>query len=399
MTTSNQYFWDAIIRHQIHLLRYSGWVRNKINELLDQTEPELAALIEKRLNATKGMRKPADVKRFYALIEAIRALRDGAWNQARALLEGEALELAGAEAKFVQQALTLALPVVIDTVLPPASQLREIALSRPFEGRLLKEWAAKLQADDLHRIRTQIQYGMVSGEDSATIARRVIGTGILNGDDGVTSTTRRQVQAIVRTAVQHVANNVRAEFTASNTDLFEEEVIIATLDGRTTPVCRALDHKRFPVGKGPLPPLHIACRSIRVAVIDPEFIGERPAKPTTEEMLVREYKREAGLAPKGRNTRQNLPYGHKTKYDAFSRKRIREITGPIPASTTYDQWLRTQSEEFQNDVLGITKAKLFRAGMKLDKFIDRKGDEINLAQLAKKDAQAFIAAGLDPKKY
>ena len=33
----------------------------------------------------------------------------------------------------------------------------------------------------------------------------------------------------------------------------------------------------------------------------------------------------------------------------------------MPAKTDYDTFLRRQSVEFQNDVLGIKRAKLFRA--------------------------------------
>jgi hypothetical protein len=56
--------------------------------------------------------------------------------------------------------------------------------------------------------------------------------------------------------------------------------------------------------------------------------------------------------------------------------------------------------DFQNDTLGITKAKLFReGGLNLDKFVNRNGDELTLAQLAEREAAAFRAAGLDPDKY
>jgi hypothetical protein len=55
---------------------------------------------------------------------------------------------------------------------------------------------------------------------------------------------------------------------------------------------------------------------------------------------------------------------------------------------------------FQEDVLGVTKAKLFRDGkLPLDRFVDRNGNELTLKDLAKKHADAFVAAGLDPTKY
>jgi hypothetical protein len=62
--------------------------------------------------------------------------------------------------------------------------------------------------------------------------------------------------------------------------------------------------------------------------------------------------------------------------------------------------MKRQPAAFQNDVLGVTKAKLFRKGdLTLDQFIDRRGNELTLKQLASQQADAFKNAGLDPKNY
>ena len=55
--------------------------------------------------------------------------------------------------------------------------------------------------------------------------------------------------------------------------------------------------------------------------------------------------------------------------------------GPVSAKTTYNAWLGKQSDEFQNEVLGPERAKLFRGGMNVDKFTDDQGKTISLAQL------------------
>jgi hypothetical protein len=76
------------------------------------------------------------------------------------------------------------------------------------------------------------------------------------------------------------------------------------------------------------------------------------------------------------------------------------MTEILPAKISYQQWFSRQSVAFQNDVLGPTRAKLFRTGrVTLDKFVNRRGDEILLADLAASDAAAFRAAGLDPGKF
>ena len=62
---------------------------------------------------------------------------------------------------------------------------------------------------------------------------------------------------------------------------------------------------------------------------------------------------------------------------------------------TYQDWLKKQTVERQDDILGKTKGQLFRkGGLTLDRFIDRNGRELNLAELRAKNAAAFAKAGL-----
>jgi hypothetical protein len=73
----------------------------------------------------------------------------------------------------------------------------------------------------------------------------------------------------------------------------------------------------------------------------------------------------------------------------------------VPATSTYQTWLKGQTDAFQNEVLGKTKAELFRnGGLKLDQFVDlNSGREFTLSELAAAHADAFRAAGLDPKGF
>ncbi len=370
--TANEEILDAVIRHQIYLLRYSGFVRNRITGLLNATEAELARRIRDTLrNTTEGLSTTADWKRLQALLAAVDAIRMEGWQEARTFLLDEMQTLAYKEPIFMDSIYTTPLPVNVTTVLPTTAFLKSIALSRPFEGRTLKEWADSMAKEDLRRIHSAVQAGMVAGEDHATIARRVVGTGNLMGADGATEMTRRQVQAVVRTAVQHVANTARNDFFQINADLFTQEQFVATLDSRTTPICKALDGKLFDIGRGPQAPLHFNCRSLRIAAINGTLLGER-------------FEGEI-------NGRDDLPRGTKGDYDKWARGRKRELIGPIPASQTYQTWLTGQSAAFQNDVLGETKGKLFRAGgLKLDKFVDlHTGREFTLHELAVKHAEGF----------
>jgi SPP1 gp7 family putative phage head morphogenesis protein len=396
--TANEEFLDAMIRHQIYLLRYSGYVRNKISELLSESEKDIAEKILVRLARGTGLSTPAEVSRMNALKDIIHGIRMESWNKADEFFQSEMKELAYKEQIHVGAVLQTVVPVVITTVMPSASLLKTMVLDLPFEGVVMKEWVSSLAKEDLRRINTAVQLGTVAGESAQDITKRVFGSVRLMGTDGTTELTRRQVGAVVRTAVQHVANNSRNLFMNENSELFRLEQFVATLDSRTTPVCRANDGKRFPIGKGPIPPLHYSCRSLRVAVMNENFIGDRPSNPTTERTLVVQYAEENGLGAV--KTRNSLPRGTKGKYDKWAREELRKRVGPIPSSTNYQEWLSGQSKMFQEDVLGKTKAKLFRDGhLKLDKFVNRAGDELTLHELAQYHSDAFRAAGLNPADF
>lgn len=396
--TANQEIHDALIRHQTYLLRYSGSVRNKIIEVLNATEEAIAEKIRAKLTNHKGFNNASDWARLQSLMETLSGIRGKAWDEANEYWYKESLQLAYQEPIMLEGVIVANLPVTVNTVMPGPNLLKHIVTSRPFQGRVLKEWAEAMKDDDLRRIKTAIQVGMVSGESSDNIARRVVGTGVFNGQDGVTQLSRVQVQSITRTAVQHIANDARREFLKSNSDIISEDLFVATLDSRTTPQCKANDGNTYEVGKGPQPPLHFGCRSLRVGIIDDNVIGDRPFKASTEKQLIREWSEQNGLS--GVKSREDLPRGTKGNYDTFARRRVREMTGQVPAKTSYNEWLKRQTLEFQEDTLGKAKAQLFRkGGLSLDKFVARDGSELTLKEIAKRHTDAFEKAGLDPNKY
>lgn len=397
--TVNEAFLDALVRHQIFLLRLSGGLRERVWGLLDATEKDIAKQIRTRLAGMTGGATPANLRRLQALQKIISATRARAWDQVDNALRTEMLALARAEPSFVDGQLKTVSPAVLNTILPDANTLRSIVLSRPFEGDTLKGWAKKLRRADIERIEQAIKIGVVQGQTSAQIARRVVGTAALKGRNGVTQITRNNASSLVRTATMSMSNAARSEYFQANGDLFTEEMIVATLDERTTPICRSLDGERFPLGLGPIPPLHWGCRSLRVAVISDEAIGNRPARAFTQKELLRQFASRNGIATP--RTRLGLPRGLRGKFDQFARVRMREMTGQVPAALNYEEWLTRQSAGFQDDVLGSTRGALFRrGGLDLDRFVDRNtGKQYTLAELARDERRAFIRAGLNPDDF
>lgn len=369
--TVNSLFRDALIRHQIGLQRLSATTSKRVAAELKKVEADLKELIQKRIAAASVAQtlSPTTLKRLKTLEASVKALRGAAMDKAYDVLNREVRNVLLYEPDFLGQVVKHVSPVILDFATPPVAQLTSLVTTQPFQGKVLKEWAASQKVTDVKRIMDQVKIGMVQGQAIPDIMKRVV---------GVTDLTATEATAITRTAVNFYSNKAKEMTYRANADIFSEEQYVATLDARTTAICRGLDGKRFPVGEGPRPPLHFNCRSVRVAVIGDELVGNRPFNPTTERSLVKEYSAKHGLKAK---TRDGLPKGHKGAFDDFARARKRQLIGRVPAATSYDEWLRTQSVDFQNEVLGKGKAELFRKGLTLDKFVDETGREFTLAEL------------------
>ncbi|MCF0065810.1 hypothetical protein LXM26_30135 [Dyadobacter sp. LJ419] len=59
--------------------------------------------------------------------------------------------------------------------------------------------------------------------------------------------------------------------------------------------------------------------------------------------------------------------------------------GPVPAATNFEEFLKKLSIEFQQDVLGLERAKRFRTGERLEKFVDQSGHVYTLKELARRE--------------
>ncbi len=395
-STVNDELFDALVRHQIFLLRSVGTLRKETLRILDLTEQDVVRAVERSLGNVSNLSQ--GLRRSVALRRALAEIRGKGWDEVATLWRESMQQLAINEPRFTGTILTSVSPVQLQLAFPSNTLLRSIVASTPFEGRTLSEWARDARASDLRRIEDQIKVGLVQGEDARRISQRIVGTRVLRGRDGVTHITRNGAAALTRTMTNAISNFGRSEFFKANRGLFTQELYVAVLDGRTTAICRSLDGKVFELDEGPRPPLHLNCRSIRIATLDSTALGRRPMNPTTERGLLREFAQRRNLG--GIRVRSDLPRGTRSAFDSFARRRVRELVGTVPSKVDYAAWIRRQSIQFQNDALGRTKALLFRrGGLTLDKYVGRDGDELNLGQIATKNRQAFIDAGLDPDRF
>lgn len=402
MPTANEELRDATLRHQIGLRRYSAGLVKRISELLERADAELTLKLRDRLSKFEG--KPADFtsERWKALLADVKEARAVALSQYRELTRGEVTSLAPVEAAKEISILTAAMPVEYAWAQVPSDQLRAIVSSRPFQGKLLKDWFSELERGDQNRLQAALQMGVAQGETTDDIVRRIVGTRANQYADGILAITRRDASAIARTAVNHVSNTARNYVWDANEDIIQCRIWSATLDGRTSAICRARDGHGSPTGDNDLPPgvpplvpkdarppAHINCRSTMVAYVNGVgLVGNRP------------YVRDT-------RTRENreVDFRKLAKQKGMSVSEVRRAwaeanVGRVPAATTYQDFLSRQPASFQDEVLGPTRGRLFRSGgISVDQFVDRRGTELTLAQLADTKPEAFIKAGLDPGAF
>ena len=358
--TANEEIRDQLLAHQIQLLRFSKGLGGRIQTLLNRAEPELRARLKARLDRIAGLGfdpGPATTRRMVKTSQLIAAINKPTFDDINDLVRRELVGLSAGELAFIAGLTSDSLPVLFEPVLPTARELRGIVFARPFENRILRDWLGTYQLNDRRRMMDEIRQGLVFSETPTQISRRIFGTRALGGTDGTRQITRRGAFSLAQTAMSAISNATRQEFYKANKRIMRREQYVATLDSRTTPICRPLDGEVFPVGEGPIPPLHINCRSIRVPVVDGRKLGRRPAVAATERQL-------RGLRGPQR------------------RRAVDRLVGSVPAETTYQQWLGGQTVGFQNEVLGPTRGVLFRSGeLDLAAFVDNSGRQHTLREL------------------
>lgn len=376
MASANENIRDALLQRSIYLDHYTTGLQRQIGLMLDQTEPAVRAEIERRLgiiSAAPGQYAfTADTNaQLAALAQRIQQIRGDAIDTGFQNVHADLSQLGQHEAQHTDSVFNDQSPVKLDTTLPSATQLAAIVTTVPFEGRLLKDWSSTLSDLDRQRIMDTITVGMAQGQTTDQIVRAVVGTGVMNGADGVTELTRRNAAAVVQTAVSTTANEARGAWADANSDIIGDEVWTATLDGNTCVECAGLDGQHFKVGEGPQPPAHFNCRCVRVPSLDGQVIGNRPFTSATEDQL-------DGLSGDERQAR------------------VAELTGQVPASMTYQDWLSQQSADFQDSVLGPARGKMFRDGnLPLTRFVNHNGDTLTLDELAQKGPGSLYVSGAD----
>jgi hypothetical protein len=366
--TANERLAHESVAHAINLDRYSNGVVRRIIAVLNKVDADLFAQISQALESVSPDNFTVD--RLETMLQSVRSLNKQAYEKVEQELSSELRDFADYETGFQQQLFEDVLPVEVTYTAVTAEQAYTAAMSRPFQGRLLKEWASSIEEDRMARIRDAIRIAYVEGQSNSEIVQRIRGTRAMGYADGIIEIDRRHAQAVVQTAISHMAGVTRDKSYEANADILKSVMWLSTLDNKTSTQCRIRDHLRYttddhkpidhsiPWLAGP-GRLHWNCRSTSVPVL-------------------KSY-RELGL-----------------DLDETDIKTRASMDGQVPADMTYAEWIKQQSAARQDDILGETRGKLLRdGGLDLENFYSNKGKWLTLEQLRARDAAAFRKAGIE----
>jgi len=372
----------VLYRNAIDLNRYSNSVARRLinayNDIIIDAVNQLRIIDEAAA--------PVKAARLRAILAQLKASL-GTWaGDSTELTANELQGLAQLQSKFVTQQLARALPPgmrsAVNTVeISPQfaqsvvttdpTQINVVTLSDDLvaavqgapqtfsltaakgatitlpNGQVVQKAFRGIAESQAERFGQVVRNGLLTGETTPQIAKRLIGTlqfgenrtvkqAIAAGGE-LTTIPDNQVMALVRTSINQVANAASQQIYEANQDITKKYRYVATLDTRTSAICAALDGREFEYGKGPTPPQHFNCRSTTVPIIDPDI-----------------------LPPSTTATRASQD-------------------GQVPINMSYGEWLSKQPKSVQAEALGASKVPYF------NKLAEKYGPKNAVAKLVRDD--------------
>ncbi|CZZ05304.1 TPA: hypothetical protein ACHFNM_000797 [Enterobacter hormaechei] len=357
---------DETIAHGLYVNRYGTGVARRMVSLLNQMDAELAARLLVLLDGKRADTYSA--RRLASLLAGVRDLNQQAYEPVNVALERELTRYVEYEAGYQLDLFSSIIPEQILKHVPLQSiapeQVYAAAVAQPFQGRLLKEWGQKLEADRLDKITNAVRSGFLQGETVEQIVKRVAGTPQRNREDGIINASRRDLAVVTRTAVNHMAASARQDFAQANSDIVKAKQWSSTLDTHTSQWCIIRDRKLYTLDGKPLGhvvpylrgpgKIHFCCRS-----------GEILITKSWEELQIASGELSSA-------TRASM-------------------SGQIPAGLSFSEWLVRQPYARMEQVLGVTRAQMLRDGkMQVPDFFNDRGEFLTLEQLREIDREAFI---------
>jgi SPP1 gp7 family putative phage head morphogenesis protein len=346
--------YDTAARHQLYLSRVSGEVAARVAARVNEIVP---ITIDYVMGLGVDISE-ASTEEVLALVELARDTQMGAMLEGLRELTHTLAPLANYESTFAVASLEAQSEGFAVQALQAGEAYTE-ALAAPMRstGKLMADFWQEWQTKQVNAINEIVTKGHAQGLTNQQLVQALRGTRANKFEDGILPTTTRNAEAIVETSVQEVANRARDLVYYNNADLVVAVEVVATLDSHTTQQCRSLDKQRFPIGEAPRFPLHWRCRTTTRPVLAPEFEALRAGGKRSSEK------------------------------------------GPVSNTLSYYAWLKTQPENFQDDAIGPTRAKLLRdGGLTAEEFarlnLGNRFEPLTLKEMQAKQPHAFERAGI-----
>lgn len=330
---NNQDIIDTSISHQVDLQFFAnGVVRDEMGQL-NRDDDALFALLLAVLLALPSNATPAQIDNALAQIEAANA---HTYSRIEQDVNATLLAVTENEVAFQANLLKGEAPAS-----PPVGTMFAAMIAVPILGATFGDSMRSLGAARFDTIRRTVQAGYVSGRSVDQMLRELRGTKAARYEDGLLARSRAHLETTLRTAITHAAEYTAAAFHALNADIVKAVVWLSVLDGKTSPPCIARSGKRY-------------------------------------------------------TARDHKPIGHSYSWDAgpgrlhFNCRSTSAplVAGEVPNATRFQDWLRRQPAKTQDEVLGPTRAKMFRdGGVNVESFLNNKGRMLTLAQLREKSTR------------
>ena len=232
----------------------------------------------------------------------------------------------------------------------PESSIERLVDSAQLEGATVKAWNNGLNADQKKRLERELKIGVSLGETTPMLAQRIA---------HVLEKNKRDATAIALTGAGAIVSEIRQAFFEANDDVIKCYKYQATLDTRTSELCRAYDGliwdkdyepigHNFPFRK-PRVNTHFNCRSTII-----------PVTKSWDELGIE------GMDGASDRTRSSM-------------------NGYVPQDMSFNDWLKTQSPETIEKTLGKGRAELFMQGkITMRDLITQQGRSLDLSELVKR---------------
>ena len=308
--------------------RIKNGLNRKVAKFYDEMIADLQAQILRKKNITRNLAKTIEN------LKAALSIPDFG-DEFRAIAQDEL--------KHLRKYNKLAGFVLFSHVLPQ-SAVDSLINTTLLEGATVNAWNRGLNIDQKARLEREIRLGVSLGETNELLAARVA---------RALGKSKRDAASIAVTAAGAIVSAVRQKFFEANTDVIKAYKYQATLDTRTSALCRAYDGLMWdtnyePIGhsypfRQPRINTHFNCRSTIIPVI------------------------------KGADELKNVPPATRSS-----------MNGYVPQDINFNDWLKTQPKDVIEKTLGSGRAELFLQGkITMRDLITQQGRELNLTQLKK----------------